>query len=73
MSQFSTNAGVSCCSKFNYGQYLLCKYRYFEVIYRKAFYTIDKNDSTFMKAEDTERIISRIHVIIYAGMPFTRH
>ena len=40
----------------------------------KGYYcTIDKNDSTVLTAEDTERIISRMHEIVSAEMPFRRH
>ena len=40
----------------------------------KGYYcTIDKNDSTVLTEEDTERIISRMHEIVSAEMPFRRH
>ena len=40
----------------------------------KGYYcTIDKNDSTVLTAEDTERIISRMHEIVSAEIPFRRH
>ena len=40
----------------------------------KGYYcTIDKKDSTVLTSEDTERIISRMHEIVSAEMPFRRH
>ena len=37
------------------------------------FCTIDKKDSTALTQEDTERIISRMHEIVSAEIPFRRH